>query len=564
MIRTALLNWNNINRDSDFSKYIESISWPWVIEWLEVSASSVAEWYAWISCERSNWETVYPVVYITTPVEISGDWEVYIEVKQSAIDNGELSNEDWTGIAEVKVWTTPSKNAIKLATITWWVVEDNRVFIPKLDNLRQTMETLFASVEDLDDRVEALEEAWAIDHLEESAVAWELYALTDALFRQDEPTLSDSVVDCNISDVDANTQIHIQRIASGTAANQLKLKLRMVWASTQDLTVEVRKWVQVTVTPNSEAYWYWDEVVASGTIPYTSITSSYSEITVTLNAEFWGTAWELLDVVLSMPTVNASNYYCVACSSLQYSEWFGYVSVNGTTRTRQKLMPYVYSSWFRHSMLCKSSDAVISSTSTRSFTPNTPVGIYDSTDSYYRRQFHSGAANIPYAEDRKVTLFTAVEPWSYTFKIKAWIAGSGNFKFWFGTSYDNILDEVSVTNNYTTETEYTATVNLGVWQTLYAYPELLGGGSSSKVYEYLFLSSYSYTASYSLNKNSDTVWFAKQIYSIWDLGAITIFGMFNWTFYPWKTTTSATTGSITLGNAVWYINIWGYKIPYYL
>jgi len=41
-IRTALLNWNVINRDADFSKYIETVSEAWVIEWLAVSSSSVA------------------------------------------------------------------------------------------------------------------------------------------------------------------------------------------------------------------------------------------------------------------------------------------------------------------------------------------------------------------------------------------------------------------------------------------------------------------------------------------------------------------------------------------
>lgn len=54
---------------------------------------------------------------------------------------------------------------------------------------------------------------------------------------------------------------------------------------------------------------------------------------------------------------------------------------------------------------------------------------------------------------------------------------------------------------------------------------------------------------------------------------ITIFGMINGNFFKNDafdqyltisgTTQSATTGSITPGNFVWYLQIWSYKIPYY-
>jgi hypothetical protein len=54
-----------------------------------------------------------------------------------------------------------------------------------------------------------------------------------------------------------------------------------------------------------------------------------------------------------MATVNASNYYCVACDSTQYSEAFSYVSVNGSTRARSKLMPYCISDGFAQSLLVK-------------------------------------------------------------------------------------------------------------------------------------------------------------------------------------------------------------------
>ena len=42
------------------------------------------------------------------------------------------------------------------------------------------------------------------------------------------------------------------------------------------------------------------------------------------------------------------------------------------------------------------------------------------------------------------------------------------------------------------------------------------------------------------------------------------FGVLNWEMYMWEEKTIATTGSITPWNFVWYIQIWKYKIPYYL
>ena len=357
-IRTALLNWNNINRDTDFSKYIETVSEPWVIEWLEVSATKVWIWKARVPCERTNGETIYALVYNSSEVTISWNGDVYIQVSQTYIDNWELANEDWTGIATIQVWTMPSKNALKLATITSWTPTDARNMIPKLWELNTQIVSIFDELADLDERVEKLEEADAIDHLEESGLVGELYTLNDTLFKQYTPTLSDSVLDCNVSDVAANTQIHIQRIWTGVASNQLKLKLKMVGASTQNLKVEVRKWVQVTVTEWVEAYWYWNQVIASGSIAYSEISTDYAEKTITLDNEFWWTKGELLDVVVYMDTVNATNYYCVACDSTQYSEWFGYVSVNGNTRTRSKLMPYCISDGFEQTLLCKEWDKI--------------------------------------------------------------------------------------------------------------------------------------------------------------------------------------------------------------
>ena len=99
---------------------------------------------------------------------------------------------------------------------------------------------------------------------------------------------------------------------------------------------------------NTEAYRYGEEVVASTTIAYTEFTTDWKEFTLTLNNQFGGTKGELLDIVVYQQggIVNSTNYYQIACDSTQYSEAFSYVSVNGTSRVREKLMPYCVSDGF--------------------------------------------------------------------------------------------------------------------------------------------------------------------------------------------------------------------------
>lgn len=197
---------------------------------------------------------------------------------------------------------------------------------------------------------------WSIasDHLEEKALVWELYTLNDKLFLQNAPALDDASVDQKVWDTAANTQIHIQRITSWTASNKLKLKIKKVWTP-WDLTVQVMKWILVTVTANVEAYWYWDSsnIVASWILAASNVTTSYQELEVTLWANFWWTEWDLLDVVLNQSSVDANNYYVIACDYTQWSEAFSFVAVNGSTRTRSKLMPYCVSDWFAQRLLCK-------------------------------------------------------------------------------------------------------------------------------------------------------------------------------------------------------------------
>ena len=79
--------------------------------------------------------------------------------------------------------------------------------------------------------------------------------MEDTLFLQKTPKLADSTISINVGDIDVNKEQHIQRISSGVASNQLKLKMDKVLSPTSSVVVEVRKGIKVDVN-EKEAYWY--------------------------------------------------------------------------------------------------------------------------------------------------------------------------------------------------------------------------------------------------------------------------------------------------------------------
>lgn len=361
-IRTALINGNNLNKDSDFSKIVETFTEWWVIEWLEVWTNQVAVWKARVPCERTWWEVVYALVYNWTNQAISWEWDVYIKVNQSAIDNGELNNEDWTWIATIEVWTLPSKNALLLATISSWVATDERYIIKKNDELSTSIDWLLTRMTTAEQNIIVMQEKSALDHLEAVWIVWEKYSMSDLLYVQRTPTYDNSILWSwqNVWDVNANKQIHIQRITNKVASNQLKLAIKSVWSPTTDVIVEVRAWTKVDVD-DTEAYWYWwGDLIASWSIPYSSITNNFQEITVNLNNNIWWTQWQLVDIVVYQYNniVNSTNYYVLWCDNTQYSQAFRLIKVNWTTRTTSYLMAYCVSDWIADRLLCKSKEDI--------------------------------------------------------------------------------------------------------------------------------------------------------------------------------------------------------------
>lgn len=547
--RTALLNGNVINRDTDFSKHIEAVSEPWVISWFAVSSSSVAIWKAFVKCERSNGDIIYALVYNNSAQSISGDWDVYIEIPQELIDNWELANEDWSEIAEIKVGTMPAKNALKLATKSWNTITDARNMIKKSGELLALINQNIEDIEDLDERVEHLEEAGAIDHIEESGLVGELYEITSDLFLQKTPTLANSTLEYSVWNVVANKQVHIQRIWSGVASNQLKLKIKKSWSPTKNLIVEVRKWVVVNVN-SLEAYRYWWELICSWSVNYSSVSTSFGEVTVTMNGNFGWTKWELLDIVLYQEdeTVN-SNCYVVAYDSTQISEWYSLVAVNWTTRSRTKLMPYCISDWLLPDIMSKVKTARWSVSENVTMTSTTASGDYVET-----------------------TMFTATETWIYHFTIQVW----NNTTQWSTQAQVTSWTVISWTRLAVCQNSETKNIDcmvqLSAWEALKVtttYGSYWNWGARYWAATYERYADIPYMPNwewlnYYIVKPRELKGLGQFIW--WTLAGKHTDGTYYWWYMVWKST-SATVGNVTLWNAVGYItvNLNGeiVKIPYY-
>jgi len=564
-IRTKLLNGNNITRDTDFSKFIQTVSEPWVIEGFTVTASSVAVWQARVPCERTNGETLYALIYNTAPVSISGNGEVYILVNQTYIDDGELANEDGTGIATIVVGTTPSKNALKLATITGGVVTDNRNIIPKVWELKTYIQSLQDRMNTVESEVDYLTNETA-DSLKESWIIAEKYILSDKLVRQKTPTYDNSNVVQNIWDENANAQIHIQRIWSWVASNKIRLKAKYVWSPTTWLTVEVRRWVQVDVS-DREAYWYWGDLVCSWTIPYSSITNSWQMFEVTMNWQFWWTKWEILDIVVYMTwnIVNASNYYQLGCDWSQNSEWFSLVKVNWDTRTRSNLCPFCIWDWFLDKMLVKVSS--VSSSSSTSFSLNTVWnGDRTKTITYTTPQQYSTlyitaqqTSSINYTVNESSRPSDCWNSGAWYLKVSVWWTEVLNIS---APSSDNSSSDTVKLTNVASWTVIEIT-QLNAWYHTQSYPWT----AWYYFYQTAWVVYISPTQSTIIKPLIPT-----EVKAIWQLWfGISYWRLDDWTWYgefDWETSTTAITWNVALWNCLGFKTITDsngekYKVPVY-
>lgn len=184
MLRTALLWGNTINLDSDYSKYIETVSDPWVIEGFAVEGGKVKPGKAWVKVTRSNGESLFILVQNTQdiPVSLNGDVFIGIEVAQNAIDNGLMNNEDGTGIASIKVWPQkPSQNYLLLAVWQGGRLSDKREIIPKLQSLSQRTATLEEKVKTSETKITKLEDKGTPQYLGKFVEVGEAYQTWTAM-----------------------------------------------------------------------------------------------------------------------------------------------------------------------------------------------------------------------------------------------------------------------------------------------------------------------------------------------------------------------------------------------
>ena len=203
MLRTALLWGNTINLDSDYSKYIETVSDPWVIEGFAVEGGKVKPGKAWVKVTRSNGESLFVLVQNTQdiPVSLNGDVFIGIDVAQNAIDNGLMNNEDGTGIASIKVWPQkPNQNYLLLAVWQGGRISDKREIIPKLQSISSRTTTLESKVQQTEGKVERLEDKWTPQYLGKFVVVGEAYQAGEEMFESNGKLIR-RFIKLNIGDV---------------------------------------------------------------------------------------------------------------------------------------------------------------------------------------------------------------------------------------------------------------------------------------------------------------------------------------------------------------------------
>ncbi len=228
-------------------------------------------------------------------------------------------------------------------------------------SIQSNLDTLNTWVDTLTTRLNHIETDWIVTpYLSQTLCIWETYTASDKLFLHHSPIESDCWdIAYAIWDNAVRTQVHIQRIASWKASNQLKLMVRNIWSPTTRLICKIQRWVRTTVATN-ETWRYWDwTTIATAEITYSTFSKAWQVVTFTFDHNFWETRWELLDVVVAQQDdiVNASNYYEIACDKTQYWEAYRLIQVNWTTRTYTKFMPYCDSLAFEWSVVWKEKTA---------------------------------------------------------------------------------------------------------------------------------------------------------------------------------------------------------------
>lgn len=178
----------------------------------------------------------------------------------------------------------------------------------------EKIKTLEEKVSTQEQKVGKLEEASTPDHLWIKAIVAEAFKENDEAYEYHLPLASEVTSDCPIWKTNLTKEIHIPRVSTGVSFNTLELYLKKVGEPSQNLEVEIRKakkvsslWLEFVVG---------NEVLATGSVRYSEITTAYQMKTVTLSKEISVAKDEFIIIVLKQQggTVNGSNYFCIGVS----------------------------------------------------------------------------------------------------------------------------------------------------------------------------------------------------------------------------------------------------------
>lgn len=146
----------------------------------------------------------------------------------------------------------------------------------------------------------------------------------------------------------------------------------------------------------------------------------------------------------------------------------------------------------------------------------------------------------------QITLDVKVSAWNYN-NIKVFI-----------DEEEIIRDQVNNTS-YTTRNYYPNRA-IQKWQTL----RIQIAWNQNSNYTIRAKNIRVYWNPWSKDNTTAVSWYPTSPKQLWDLWVFFFFWISNWVVNFWQETTEYTTWNITPWNCVWFLQIWKYKIPYYL
>ena len=457
----------------------------------------------------------------------NSDWEI---TKSEKI---EVTAKNWDQLTVKRgfEWTTPSDfsadDFVSLFVLARHIEDlqtevDGKANQTDLDSVSQRTTTLEEKVSQAEEKVGKLEEAGTPDHLSTKEIIGEKYKASDLLTRAYLPLSADSDIPLNFWEIAENKELHIQRISSGHTDNKIKIKLKKKWNPTSNVIIEVRKGVKVE--SGDTVYRYGGEVLATATIQANQITTSRKEFTATLDRSPLLARGELYSVVIKCQgsVYHNADFYQIACSG-EWSEAFCAVQVNDNSRVATYYIPYCESSMFLDYCLSKRND----------ITKEIVLEVINLTgSSSYEHYFTLTEDN------QKIAIHST---WREIERVYFYNGGTQIWSMWYGASGSV---ELSAKKWDTIRIQIRVRVASGVNITVYRR----------------------------LKKPCPKILYPKEIKNVGEVVECTIYWLHNnifvWDQIDTTPSSSATTGRLTLGNAVAFFSIIGkdgktYKFPVY-